>query len=50
MSDAQEEHGGKISIGDRNIPDLRCSDDIDMFVTYDNFFWTDQPFFLSFEK
>ena len=29
ISDAREEHDGKISIGDRNITDLRFADDID---------------------
>ena len=29
MSDAMEEHGGKISIGERTITNLRFSDDID---------------------
>ena len=29
MSDALEEHDGKVSIGDRNITNLRFADDID---------------------
>ena len=29
MSDALEEHGGKVSIGGRNITNLRFADDID---------------------
>ena len=29
MSDALEEHGGKVSIGGRNISNLRFADDID---------------------
>ena len=29
MSDALEEHDGKVSIGGRNITNLRCADDID---------------------
>ena len=29
MSDALEEHDGKVSLGDRNITNLRFADDID---------------------
>ena len=29
MSNALEEHDGKVSIGGRNITNLRCADDID---------------------
>ena len=29
MSDALEEHDGKVSIGGRNTTNLRCADDID---------------------
>ena len=30
MSDGLEEHNGKVSIGGRNITNLRCADDIDL--------------------
>ena len=32
MSDAQEEHDGKVSIGGRNITNLRFADDIDVLA------------------
>ena len=35
MSDAQEEHDGKVSIGGRNITNLRFADDIDSVAEED---------------
>ena len=42
MSDALEEHDGKVSIGGRNITNLRFADDIDaddINASFDLYFW-----------